>query len=92
VDRYCEELRLVRATRHDRLHPHRRTPSDTLARNHERRQVSWLAGLRSKTAFPEHCSSGVSVFDSPLTVAGAAAELRDARSPHSLLIPFGNRR
>jgi len=68
-------------------------PRPTLSRvTTKRRQVSWLAGCRLNTAFPEPCgSSGLVVFGSPLTVAGAAAELRTKQRAHRIpiLIPLG---
>jgi hypothetical protein len=57
-------------------------------------QISWLTGHRLWPPSQKHQMLPVaySAEDSPLTVAGAAAALRDrsSRAPRSLLIPCGN--
>src|SRR5712664_2762796 len=70
---------------------HRGTPPDAFAHDHDRQQVSWLAGYRlgppSQGAFksPVVCM----VVGYPPTVAGAAAELpAGADVPHSLGYPL----
>lgn len=66
-------------------------PSGSAASLNSLRQVSWLAGLSSKAAFPGRTQWHLA-FRSPLTVAGAAAG-SGFPSPHSLFIPvLGNRR
>ena len=66
---------------------HRSTPPDAFARDHDRQQVSWLAGHRfgppsQRPVRPQWHSMVVSY---PPTVAGAAAELcTRVHVPHSL--------
>ena len=59
----------------------------------DRRQVSWLSGLRVGTAFPEYFQWHKVVRRSPMTVAGAAP---DSRLSPATGFPFdpenGNRR
>src|SRR6187551_2795805 len=75
---------------------HQDTPPNALACDHDWRQVSWLAGQCLFTAFPDRAVQWLMAKGSPLTVAGAAAESglvpKNLPSPHSLLIPEGNRR
>lgn len=66
---------------------HGSTPLHGFACDHDRRQVSWLAGRHLAPPSRSRCFSGKMAKGSPLTVAGAAAELDGAPSAlHSLLI------
>ena len=87
--------RRVRAGRECHKHLRRRTPSGSLALQKTRRQVSWLAGFKA-ARLPESESQWLHERPSPLTVAGAASDLRashcSACAPNSLLGPCGRRR
>ena len=66
---------------------HRNTPPDAFAHDHDRQQVSWLAGHRFRPPSQRSCPSPVAsmVVSYPPTVAGAAAALHtNVRAPHSL--------
>ena len=72
---------------HRLLVRHRSTPPDAFAHDHDRQQVSWLAGHRLRPPSQGPCPSPVvfMVVGYPLTVAGAAAALHtNLRVPHSL--------
>jgi len=65
-------------------------PTGILACDHDRRQVSWLAGRYLSSPSRDRDSQWHMTEDSSLTVAGAAAALEKVFSaPHSLLIPKG---
>jgi hypothetical protein len=65
---------------------HRSTPPNALAHDHDRQQVSWLAGYRLGPPSQDQPIPVVfMVVGYPPTVAGAAAELpAKADAPHSL--------
>ena len=62
---------------HQLLLRHRSTPPDAFAHDHDRQQVSWLAGHRFGPPSQRPCPSPVAfmVVSYPPTVAGAAADL-----------------
>src|SRR4051812_30075134 len=72
---------------HQLLLRHRSTPPDAFAHDHDRQQVSWLAGYRLGPPSQGYRRSPVAsmAVSYPPTVAGAAADLHiNLRAPHSL--------